>query len=283
MAGIRPGYSILLLGPSGAGKSTTVRGALKAEGSGYALLAPGEDEITSYLPFLDNPAYGVKGFDDPEFLPHAGLKMVKGLRDAMLYANAIRKALEEDVSAGVPIRYKVVAVDKISGIAELAVNVMLKETGLSGAPPAQSPDGATYYVGIANHLFNFMRPLMAARAMGAHLIVTSHITEREVSSTAMAEADRKAEVALIPGKAFREALPGKFDLVFYVDVNDKAKLVNGKNDPENPRHFLQWMPDRLRPTKSRFGALLPEGKKLPNEWEHLKPVLDAARERLENN
>ena len=43
-----PGDSFLVIGPSGAGKSTLPATAFAAEGSGVALLAPGDVELASY-------------------------------------------------------------------------------------------------------------------------------------------------------------------------------------------------------------------------------------------
>lgn len=278
---MKPGYSILILGPSGAGKSTFIRQALEDEGSGVAFLAPGPDELTSYMAILDKPGYYVEGFDDPAFLPAIGMREVQGLARAIKLANTLRQRLEEDFKAGKPLTYKVIAVDKISGFAELAVNVMLKACNLAEAPTAMSPEGARYYTGITNLLDQFMRPLRACRGYGAHLLVTSHVAEKEISPTAVAEVSgQEAHVPLIPGKGFREKLPGIFDLVFYAVVNKAGKLIsdpndpsNVRNDPNNPRHCLLWMPDPKKPTKSRLGPLS-DKRLLPNEWHVVKALLN---------
>lgn len=275
-----PGHSILILGPSGAGKSTTGAGALTLEGSGVVFMAPGEDEATSYSQFRDaegndRPGYVLRGFDDPDFLPLIGQKTTSGLANAMKVAKALHEKLQKEYAEKQPLSYKVIVVDKISGFSELAVNIMLKECGLKEAPPAQSPEGARYYTGITNLLNQFIRPLRACRGYGAHLIITSHVSEKEVSNTAIAGAASEAQVALIPGRAFREALPGMVDFSLYAGVDKQNELVDGKNNPAKPRHYLQWMPDPKRPTKSRAGWLSDQ-KNLPNEWEYLKPLLDAA-------
>jgi AAA domain-containing protein len=276
-----PGHSLLILGPSGAGKSTTAAGALEAEGSGFVFMAPGDDEISSYVQFMGKENYKLQGFDDPEFLPLIGDRKTSGLANAMQFAKALHAKLQQEYAEQKPLSYKVIVIDKISGFGELAVNVMLKECNLKEAPPAQSPEGARYYVGITNLLHQLIRPLRACRGYGAHLIITSHVSEKEVSNTAMAEASGEAQVALIPGRAFREALPGIVDFSFYAGVNKMGKVVDGHNDPTNPRHYLQWMADPKKPTKSRLGRLSDQ-KLLPNEWSYLKPLLDAALARRVN-
>jgi len=270
-----PGHSLLILGPSGAGKSTTAAGALEEQGSGVVFMAPGDDEVSSYAQFAGKEGYKLQGFDDPEFLPLIGERKTSGLANAMRLAKALHEKLMKEYAEQQPLSYKVIIVDKISGFGELAVNVMLKECNLKEAPPALSPDGARYYTGITNLLNQLIRPLRACRGYGAHLIITSHVSEKEISSTSMAEASGEAQVALIPGRAFREALPGVVDFSFYAGVNKAGKLVDGHNDPTNPRHYLQWMSDPKRPTKSRPGPLSDQ-KLLSNEWQHLKPLLDAA-------
>jgi hypothetical protein len=257
------------MGPSGGGKSTILRTALRHEGSGVILMAPGDDEYNSYAEFADNDNYALLPFDDPEFLPAAGLKKVGGLVAAMKAATKLRQVLEEN-----PGKYAVLGVDRIDGFAQLAVNVMLKKCDLSEAPKAMSPEGARYYTGLQNLLHQFFRPLRACRGLGAHLLVTSHVMEKEVDKMQLAEAGSTAYMPLIPG-SFRNQMPGIFDLTMFAAVNKAGKLVDGRNDVQNPRHYVKWMPSASQPTKSRIGPLS-DRDKLPNEWDHLRPLLDAA-------
>lgn len=263
------GITALILGPSGAGKSSLLRSALEVEGSGMVLLAPGSVELNSYAGYANREGYYIKGFDDPGFLPTIGKRDTEGFALALTTLVALRSKLLEE-----PGKYRVLGVDTISGFAQLAVNMMLKRCRLDDAPAAQSPEGAQYYVGIKNLMNELMRALMACRDLGCHLIVTSHVSEKDVASTSMAEAGGSAHVPLIPG-AFREQLPGLFDLVMYAGVNKAGRTVDGRNDPLNPRHYVQWVPDNRKPSKSRLGSLGSQ-LALPNEWGVIKPLAERA-------
>lgn len=265
------------MGPSGGGKSSLAASALRAEGSGVVLMAPGGDEVASYTEFLDRDGYKIEGFDDPEFMPLMGLKTTEGLKNAMQWANALRTKTKEAAEAGLPLPYKMLVIDRIDGFGQLSVNVMMKTCNITEAPAAQSPEGARYYTGLSNLLHQLMRPIRACKGYGMDVIIISHVVEKEVKKTSHAEVvGGVAEVPNIPGTAFREALPGICDLVMYAGVARKGELVNGRNNPTNPRHYLQWLPDPDRPTKSRLGPLSPD-KLIPNEWAILKPLMLAAK------
>lgn len=270
------GTSTLVLGPSGAGKSNLVRTALEYEGSGVVVMAPGDDESASYTQFGEG--FVIRGFDDPKFLPTAGIKSVGGLRSAMKLIVALAEKCGEALGTEEELPYKVLAIDRMDGVAQLAVNLMLKQCGLNVAPKAMGKDGAEYYVGLRNALHEFFRPVRACKGLGMHVIVTSHVDMKEVKETASAGAIGEAQVPLIPG-SFREQLPGIFDLVVYAGVDRKAELVDGKNDPKAPKHYVIWEPTLKQPfAKSRFGPLSKQ-KKLPNEWGIIKPLIDRAIER----
>ena len=138
-----------------------------------------------------------------------------------------------------------------------------------------SKDGAQYYIGIQNLMQSFMRPVRACRGLGMHLIVTSHVSEKEVKATSIAGAGSTAHMPLIPG-AFREQLPGYFDVVLHAGLDRVNPYTeDGGNNPAKPRHYVKWMPDARRPSKSRVGFLSPQ-EKLSNEWLVLKPLIDNA-------
>lgn len=261
---------MLVLGAAGSGKSTLLRTALEAEGSGVVLLAPGAVEYNSYRGLADNPSYRLADFDDPDFLPLIGNTAVEGLANAMRYLVRLRASLEAE-----PGRFAVLGIDTASGIGQLTANVMLKRCGLSEAPPARGTEGAQYYTGIANLLHQFFAVAFKCRTLGAHLIVLSHVQEREnVPETAVAGLAGSVYLPMLPG-GFKTTMPSLFDLTFYAEVALMGRLLDGHNDPSNPRHVLKWLPDPKRPTKSRLGALN-DGKPIANEWSVLRPLIDAA-------
>ncbi len=269
------GHSLLIIGASGAGKSSTLRDALRYEGSGVMLLAPGGDERSSYVEFEGREGYYLKGFDDPEFLPTIGSWETIGFAQCVATANNLRKKVAEALEAGESLPYKVLGIDTMDGMAQLAVNIMLKRGTMQEAPKARSTEGFSYYTGIQNLMNQLMRPLRACRDLGMHLIVAVHAADREVTSAASAEiVGKTARMPLIPG-SFKEQLPGIFDLVVAAGVDREGEIVGGANDPNHPRHYVEWMPNIKQPSKSRLGALATMGR-LPNEWSVLRPLMDAA-------
>lgn len=287
----KPGRSILLLGASGSGKSTTIRTALAAEGSGVALLAPGNEEYSSYTEFDGRDGYQIRGVGDAEFQPLLGMRQATGFKNAVALLRGVYLRAKYDLGLtdeattaklletfGEPqgeLKYKVLGVDTISGIGILAVNERLSSMGLNDAPKAQSPEGATFFTGLKSILEQFMALLDGVRGMGVDLIVTSHTMERDQGKNVIAgQIGKGAYVASIMG-SFRDNLPRAFDLVLYPGVNDDAALVDGANDPNNPRHYVRWVPSSKQPTKSRVGALS-INEVLPNEWQYLRDAYDRA-------
>jgi len=281
------------MGPSGAGKSSTIRDALATEGSGVVLTAPGNEEFNSYTEFAKRDGYAIMGAGDPEFLPVINMRNATGFSYALKLLNGLYVQARYHLGMLTPeqmepfaerwgeptgeLKYQVLGIDTLSGVGTLAVNHMLMKTNLDDAPPAQSPEGAHFYGGIKNIMEHFMAAVDGLRGYGMDLIATSHVMEREQKKTAMAEqVSSKAWVPAMTG-SFRESVGGKFDLVMYSQVDPTAELINGKNNPGNPRHYVQWLSDPKKPTKSRVGALANQ-EKLPNEWSILKPLYDAALE-----
>jgi len=264
------GHSLVFLGPSGVGKSTLLRSALRLEGSGAVLMAPGADEQASYTEFLKEPGFYFGTFDDPEFLPIAGLRKVEGLKLAILTLNAIYQAQKKTLEETGKLKYGVLGLDTISGLSNLAVNVMLHSMRLETAPAAQGKDGAEYYTGIKNAMEQVMRPVRAIRGLGTHVIILSHVSPVEKApETATGEQTISgSHWPLIPG-AFKYALPQFADVTMHGGI-DPTVTTDGL------RHYMQWMPDPKRPTKSRLGKLGSEAK-LPNDWAIIKPLMESAQ------
>jgi hypothetical protein len=245
------GHAVLVLGPSGAGKSSLARSALLTEGAGAALLAPGVDELASYTELLGRPEYMVFSVDDPEWAPSVSKLKATGFQQAMGW-------MYERLAAPPP----VLVVDTVSALAQLAVNHVMCRMGIREAPKAMSPEGAQYYTGIRNAMEDFMRLARACRAAGSTLLFTSHVAEKEQAATAMAgQISKTVHVPLIPG-SYREVLPAAFDVVLHAGVNPASKDL---------RHYLQWVSDPKRVTKSRVGDLGPG--QLQNNWPVLKQAI----------
>jgi len=250
-------HSVLLLGPSGAGKSTLARSALLHEGGGAVLIAPGVDELSSYVELVGLEGYQLLAVDDPGWLPSIRETKAEGFGQAMVFLKGLVQA-----SSNPP---PVLVVDTISAIAQLAVNHTMKRLGMLEAPKAMSPEGAAYYTGLRNAMEDFMRLVRACRARGMHVICVSHVTEKEQSMTAMAgQVSRTVHVPLIPG-SYREILPAAFDVVLHAGVNPASKDL---------RYYVQWIPDPKRVTKSRVGDL--GAAQLPNDWPTLRAAIDSA-------
>ena len=259
------GHSILDQGPSGAGKSSLLRSALRHEGSGVVIMAPGDDEEASYAEFRGRSEYVIRGFDDPEFLPTLGVKEVGGFKAALNTVRSVYNKTKEELAAGNPLPYAVLGIDTISSLSQLSVNFWLKKMNLEGPPPALSPEGARFYGGIRSQMEEFMRPCRSLKGMGLHLIATSHVSEKEIKKTAVAGASgATGHMPLIMG-SFRDRVAGIFDLVFHAGVQNNAE----------PKFYVQWVPDPKRPTKSRLGKLSDQVM-LPNDWPTLKAAAEAA-------
>lgn len=245
-------HSILLTGASGVGKSTLIRGALEHYGSGLIVLAPGRDEYNSYVSLHDNPAFVFGDFDDIMYQPALDPKskaegytqMVRWLKERFLECQA-------DQSSGKAIRYKVLAVDTMSGIGRLAYNQTLSRFQLSEPPAAIGSSGAPFYSYLRNTLESGVRLMRAIRGLGVHWLMASHPTEAEATQIQLTEGAKISSKIMpdLPG-GFKNVLPSYFDIV--VDVNIDS---NGK-------HYIRWGGDARRVTKSRFGTLAEKQTKL---------------------
>ena len=268
------GHSVLVEGPSGAGKSTVGRSALLHEGSGVVFAARGDDELASYDEFRGRPGYFLRGFDDPEFQPLLGLRTATGLKEAI---HGLREVVR--VVTAEPGKYKVLVGDTLSGFAQLGLNAACAKHGVDGPP--EGKDSPSFWTDVRLIMESFMTPMRSLKGLGVHIIGTTHVGEKEMKETALAApgiTSKLMHTPLISG-AFRDILPGYFDLVVHAGVNGAGKLLaSGWNDPGNHRHYVLSEPDPKRLTKSRLGPLSATGR-LPNEWAYIKAALDAARAR----
>jgi hypothetical protein len=265
--------SILLTGASGTGKSTLIRGALEHYGSGLVLLAPGKDEIDSYVG-LEEPKYCFGAFDDLDFNPQAKEWTANGHLDAVKWLQQRRKELESDLAAGRELRYRVLGVDTISALARLAYNATLAHFKRDTPPPAQSPDGAAFYGHLRITLEQSARGMRALRGLGLHWLVAAHPTEAEATpmqQTAGAPSSSKI-MPDIPG-GFKNQLPSFFTTVLDVNIGTDKK------------HYVRWEGDPKRVTKSRLGPLSATGKiELPigakAAWEVVGTAIEKAMAKL---
>jgi hypothetical protein len=240
---------------------------LQDEGSGAALLAPGDDEMNSYVELLGSDDYYVRAFGDPLFLPLAGCREANGFVTCVRTLHALYDQARKLREEGKPLKYKGLVIDTISGMATLAVNQMMSKCGIADAPAAQSPEGFRFYGGIRNILEQYMGTARALKGLGMHLVATAHVGEKKISKTSMAEQQvGTGQLPLITG-SFREVLPAAFDIVCHAGIQD-----------EDPRYYLQWVSQMGRPTKSRVGPLSTSAR-LPNEWSAFKPLITEALER----
>jgi hypothetical protein len=254
-------HSITVLGPPGSGKSHFAMKALKAEGSGVVLLAPGLAEEASYRAFRDNPKYIVKGFDDPEFIPAIGSVKAEGFVNALHCLSGILKSLK----AGGP-KPAILVTDTFSAFAELAVNATMAKFKRTEAPPAMSPDGASYWTHVAQLMGSMARLCRAIRGEGVHWISLCHISEREMKEVAGANPENlsttgaKGHTPAISG-GFRDVYAREFDLVLHAGVKKEVVKEEGK-DVKKTVFYLQSAPSAKRPTKSRYN--LPP--MIRNDW-----------------
>lgn len=239
-------HSILLTGASGTGKSTIIRGALQTYGSGILVLAPGKDELDSYL--------GIKGdiicadFDDILFQPQLKEFEANGFNDMVKWLRERYEEVSSDVKSGKSPRYSVLAVDTLSAIGRLAYNATLAKFKYTEPPAAIGSSGAPFYGYLRNVLESGVRVMRAIRGQGVHWIVASHPTEAD--TTAIQENKNYSGSSKImpdlPG-GFKNILPSFFTTVLDVNINTKNQ------------HYAQWGGDPKRVTKSRLGPLSKDG------------------------
>lgn len=269
-------HSLLLTGPSGIGKSTLIRRMLEVEGSGLVCMAPGDDERNSYYG-LDEGKYVLKGFDDPMFQPALKEWSATGHAELVKWLKEKYAEVKDDVNANKPPRYAVLAADTYSAIGRLAYNAALAKFQISEPPAAQSPNGASFYGYLRLTMESSIRLMRAIRGCGVHWVAAAHPTETEVSEIQKneAEAGSKKIMPDIPG-GFRNVLPSFFDLVLHMGVK-LVKEVDPKTKLEVTKrvHYVQWLPDTKRPTKSRFPGLSDTGR-IKADWVEIKSRVEAA-------
>lgn len=284
-----PGHSMIVVGPSGTGKSSLLRKALKHYGSGIILLAPGADEASSYSDLYDQATwvswnddgtfkldptkpYVLASFDDDDYfpsLPNDQRGTPTGISRAVSFMRGVRGLLRQDLQEGRPPRWAVLGVDTLSGFNQMANNKMLARMGLPTPPPAMSPEGSTYYTGIANSLVELSRACKALRGLGLHWLTSAHVVKRDVDDVHRGdEASGKTQVQALFTGAFRNQVFAMFDLVFFAAV--------GRQKDGRPTYNVTWQPDYRRQAKSRLGSLA-AGSTLPNDWGAILEAIQAAR------
>lgn len=267
-------HSVLLTGASGVGKSTLIRGALEYYGSGLVVLAPGLDEVDSYIG-LDGPNYAFQGFDDVSFQPLLGEFKATGFEDMVRWLGMRYKELKSDVDGGKTLRYQVLGVDTISAVGRLAYNQAMAHFHRTEPPAAKSPDGAAFYSYLRNTLESGVRLLRAIRGLGVHWIAASHPTEAEptqIQQTGELPGKVSKIMPDLPG-GFKNVLPSFFTTVLDVNIDAKKK------------HTVRWEGDPKRVTKSRLGPLSSDGKiALPDTakeaWKVIADAVEAAKDKL---
>lgn len=272
MTQVTPGRSYLLMGPPGSGKSTMGRQALEAKGNGLIALAPGMEEFASYRKFHNRDGYIIEGFDDPDFFPTMGSTKVEGYDKMLGWLRGVRAALQKRLDANEPLPYTLLVTDTFNQFAGLAMNKTLNHLGVTEPPPAMSPSGAAFW-GYQRQLCDqLMRACRTIKGMGLDWIAMSHVSEKEMKESSIAQPDRAEDtkqnkVGLVPAVSggFRDVMAGGFDLVLHCG----ALRQNGK-----PVHYLKWMPSDRRPTKNRYGALA-EADKIKADWNELQTRLEA--------
>lgn len=223
------------------GKSSLLRGALEYYGSGAVLLAP-NSEGDSYTGLLDKE--GTKSYSvlsDPGFQPELDMWEATGARDSLRWLHSIyveKKAKPE--------LYPVVIVDTFSNLARLVYNESMAKFKMKEPPPAQSPNGASFYGFMRNRLEGTMRMLHSIRGLGSHLLVASHPKETEVTEIQKTDEGFKKKVLPdLPG-GYKDIFPSEFSVVLGVGIGVK----DGKR-----MHYITWAGNPQRVTKSRFGSM----------------------------
>jgi hypothetical protein len=276
------------MGPSGAGKSTFLRTALEELGSGVVALALGTDELESYRSMYEDADFLVTekdaerliqqdsegkhrlvsekpylfaAFDDGDFYPSLGSWQANGHKSLVSFLRLVHSRIVTEGKSP----WAVLGLDTFSGAGELAHNAMCSTMRITEPPKARGEGGAQYYIGYRGKLQEVARACRSIKGHGLHWIATSHVQIREASDTYGPQdvAGKEQQMALFTG-AFREAVPGFFDIVAYAGIDAKKK------------HYLQPTPDRFRSSKSRYvlrAEALDEKGRFGNSWQELEQAL----------
>lgn len=276
---LRPGRSIAAVGPSGTGKSTFALSVARYHGAGVICTIPGTDEMESYgdlydraeqpvwhadgsvdLP-LDSP-YVIAPFDDADFAPSLGAKELKADAQERLvfFLRAVRQVIANDLAEGRPPRWPCLIQDTYSAISDLASNAMLSRMRTVDVPKAISPEGSTYYGGLATRLNDVARASRVLKGMGMDWVTTSHVKYTEVSEAVRQGKSSASEqiMPLISGN-FRERFLPMFDLVLFSEIVDK-------------RYQMRHRADFRKQAKSRY-TLATTSEYVENDWPTIRALI----------
>jgi hypothetical protein len=223
-------------------------------------------EETSYRTFRGDDRFIIKGYDDPEFFPH--LKELKATGYDQLLSDLRGVYASIGKGGGKP---AVLVTDTFSSMGQLAMDKTYQKFNRSEAPPAMSPDGASFWTYYRMLMDSLTRVCRSIRGSGVHWVCLCHVTEKEMKEIGPSNPEQLGKASgYIPALSggFRDTFAGEFDLVFYAGV--KKATEQGKP----PVHFLQWRPDPKRPTKSRYGGLAETGA-IRNDWKLLLERIEA--------
>jgi len=251
------GHAVMVVGPSGSGKSSLARDALLEEGSGIICLAPGVDEVASYLEFQDEEGYEIESF-------------LRATDIAPWLTKLYQINLEHYKKHQEPL-HKVLVSDTLSGFDQIIRGEKIKAMGLTEPLFAiRSPQGAEFYLGIQYKWEKILAVSRALRGLGIHWIALSHAKTRPPNEETMEGTGLEAPEIVQPlvTGATRDSLPGAFDLVFHSGItNHKQETV----------FTLLCKSDPTKVTKSRFGELV-SGKVIRNYW---KPTVELIEKAIE--
>lgn len=280
----RPGKSAVFLGPSGTGKSTLLLSAAEYHGSGIIVTVPGSDEMESYSRLYDraeqptwdgdnvtiptDSPFVIAPFDDSDFSPSLGRQGLTAYAQKRLvfFLRACRQVLQQDLDAGKPPRWACLLTDAWSGISDLASNAKLAEMGATEIPKAMSPDGATYYSGLATRMADVARASRVLKGMGLDWICSSHVKYAEVDeANKQGKGSASEQIMPLISGSFRNRFTPMFDIVGHTEVTSGGEYV------------VRLKADVRRGSKSRYRIKIPAGNKeglFPNDWPTLMRLIE---------